>query len=700
MRPTPGPVFAALFVVAVLAPPAVRSAPPPPVSGGAQTTGGIMPLSADSLAVVAGGVRATGAARVEAASEVIPSATSFASPLSGAISAWAGFGFGECNSSYENRHHLGLDSRPAVTPTGTPVFACADGMVRYSTQGSVGGYGSWAFDKGSRTKGRWSRGYAVVIEHHLARPRVPEAEWVTTLYGHVMPGPYDEAKQAGLVPSGTVVHQGQYIARVADYVLRSGANAHHLHLGVHLGRYGAAGINYTQGYGPVCDESRPTASWATGGWTPPREFLADYPTAPRALAAVDWPMFKGEMTRAGVSGSRAIGDPVIRWRHRVGIQGWLNNPVVVGNRVFVGSSGDNHNEPDDADGVYGFDLRTGDRLWFSPAGNDANGVAFADGLVIATGDEGAVWALDAGTGNVAWRVPVAGGKVYTNPLIVGDLVVVGGEAGDVVALEVQTGTIRWSARLDGAIRGGASSDGRTVYVASQGGDVGAFTLTGEPLWRTRVTYQDSPRASVQDAQIYPAPTVAGDLLVVGYRRDSEGHDPAVVALDRATGQRRWPLQPPPEPDWAGRVDWWANVRSSPAYYEGLLIYAEAYSNHVEALSAEDGRIVWESTCGVCQFPHWPSPAIAGGQVLIPRNDGGLYALDARSGSLRWSLYLGAEDLAGPTFPDGLLPDPQYDCAWVTGVGQPILASPAVAGNGCVVVGTEQGYLYCIGDRSW
>ncbi len=82
------------------------------------------------------------------------------------------------------------------------------------------------------------------------------------------------------------------------------------------------------------------------------------------------------------------------------------------------------------------------------------------------------------------------------------------------------------------------------------------------------------------------------------------------------------------------------------------------------------------------------------------SDGGLYALDAGTGEMLRDLYLGDVAQAGMDFPANIMPADSWGCEWEPSVGRPIFASPAVAHSGSVLIGTDQGFLFCIGDSSW
>ncbi len=400
-----------------------------------------------------------------------------------------------------------------------------------------------------------------------------------------------------------------------------------------------------------------------------------------------WTTFQATSERAGCVYAPTITDPVILWRAKVGVQGWLNNPVIEGDTVYVGSAGNTQFETDTADGVYAIDLEAGTRVWFFAASLDVNGVAVSDGVVVATGDEGLVWGIDADEGLGLWTANLEA-AVFTNPLIVGDLAVIGDGTGTVSAFDLRTGERRWRVTLRGAVRGGAASDGEAIYVVSEDRDAIALDLAGNVLWRQTITGSSTEG---DDLLVFAAPTIAGDFLIVSLVRNDVYADPALLALDRATGEMAWRAT-----DTAGIKAEWGNIRSSPAVIGDLLVYGEPYSDRLVAVAVEDGRTHWSVKVGPLCYPHWSSPAVVSGQVILPRFDGGLYSVALATRTQAWSIYLGQQAL------DGRFP-PEFGedfCEWTPKAGASIIASPAVADNGVVVVGTLEGYLIAVGNEGW
>lgn len=162
--------------------------------------------------------------------------------------------YGAYNANWGN-FHLAQDTNVDRTPVGTKVYAPAEGVVMWSTT-PVEGYGK-------ACSGAGSAGYVIIIEHTM-----PDGTKNCSTVGHVQNGPYNVGAETGLVPVGTHVTRGQYIARVADYWTCgwSPQNWHHLHFGIRKGAY--AGNPNLAGYGSYAVLLQ---------WWEPNAFVASHP---------------------------------------------------------------------------------------------------------------------------------------------------------------------------------------------------------------------------------------------------------------------------------------------------------------------------------------------------------------------------------------------------------------------------------------
>ena len=346
-------------------------------------------------------------------------------------------------------------------------------------------------------------------------------------------------------------------------------------------------------------------------------------------SGADWSTFQGSNSRAGCSDAPALTSPEVAWRSEVGIQAWLNSPLVVGNTVIVGSAGNLRAGPDADDGVYALRLSDGRLRWRFTTANDVNGIAASDGIVVVTGDEGAVWGISASDGSELWRVDTAA-NVFGHPVIVGDLTVVGDSLGTVWAIGLD-GTVRWTATMNGALRGGPASDGEVIYVVSDLGDVRAFSLDGFEIWREQLVFETNNGTAL--TVVYATPTIVADRLVVTFTVEGGPGSPGLVAFDRYIGSIDWWGN---DPDGVSEARW-ANVRSSVAVGPNGLVMASSLSPGVQLIASDTGRAIWTADSGVTCGRQWASPVVTSDTIVLPRPDGAVYGFDASSGTVRWRI---------------------------------------------------------------
>ena len=444
----------------------------------------------------------------------------------------------------------------------------------------------------------------------------------------------------------------------------------------------------------------PTAIESSGA--EPADVRLDCPTL-----VEEWTMFQGGVERTSCLSTLQITDPEIIWSAEIGLSGWRNNPVVEDGAVFVGSAGVVQFTGDRRDGIYSLDLRTGTQRWLYTTELDVNSVAVSNGTVVGVGDEGRVWALSARDGTLLWTddlgVGVLGDPLFLKDENGEDVVVVGDLNGVITAYNVQDeGARRWGAaapRLNGAIRGGVSSDGEHIYAASEFGDVIALNLSGQTVWRIE-NLEERPGAG--RAGVSTAPTVAGSMLILGIVRDGLTSDPALRALDLETGEEIWASE-----DIASlKPNQWSNMRSSPAIAGDYVVFGAGYGNELVVVDRLQGDTLWSVEIGADCFPHWPSPVINNGTdaegndvsiAYLARHDGGLYAVNLQTREEVWRVYLG-DDAGNGAFP--LEHAESGFCNWGPENGASILGSPAVAPNGMIVVGTLGGHIMAVGDSGW
>jgi outer membrane protein assembly factor BamB len=225
--------------------------------------------------------------------------------------------------------------------------------------------------------------------------------------------------------------------------------------------------------------------------------------------------------------------------------------------------------------------------------------------------------------------------------------------------------------------------------------------------------------------IYSSPAVADGVVFVG------SNDGRLYAVDADSGTVKWTF--------AAK----ARIASSPAVSGGT-VYVESYDSHLYAIDAASGQQKWRfATQGEKRFaaPHihgmlpetqalpdpfdffLSSPAVWNGLVYFGSGDGHVYAVDAATGTQKWTFRTGDVVHASPAIADGLLFIGSWDTyiyaldaatgaeRWRFKTGDDpaihnqtgIQSSPVVAG-GLVYVGCRDAKLYALdvktGAKVW
>lgn len=201
-----------------------------------------------------------------------------------------------------------------------------------------------------------------------------------------------------------------------------------------------------------------------------------------------------------------------QWRFETG-ERILASPLAEGGLVYVAT--ESFDTPTGQ--VFSVDARTGAEQWRSELEAPLRGPpAIVAGLVLLPA--GDVVALDALTGEERWRQALG---VDAELLVAGTDVVVAAGPGGLVALDVATGDQRWAVSATGSAQVAPVIAGGTLVVGDVGGAlVGRDLADGAERWR------------LLDIGRVQAPVVAGQVVALA---TTDG----VVALDSATGERRW-----------------------------------------------------------------------------------------------------------------------------------------------------------------
>lgn len=180
------------------------------------------------------------------------------------------------------------------------------------------------------------------------------------------------------------------------------------------------------------------------------------------------------------------------------------------------------------------------------------------------------------------------------------------------ALDARTGDLRWERSLPGRARGPAIADG-VVYLVTRG---------SEPQGKLFTTVR-----ACSDEQPVP------DEEPTDYREFGTAH-----AIDLETGAEYW----------SRRFDDQANTM--PAVYRDTLCFGTR-TGTVVALDAATGERRWETPVNEeGSVLSWPT--IAADTVYVGSRDDRLYALDRRDGSVRWQFETESAVDSNPAVVDG------------------------------------------------
>ena len=315
----------------------------------------------------------------------------------------------------------------------------------------------------------------------------------------------------------------------------------------------------------------------------------------------------------------------LRWRFRT--NGCVQSaPAVMDGTVYVGS---------DDGALYAVDAASGEEKWRSDISSDAiRSAPQVDGDLVYVTSGRALHAVDVGTGEVCWQY-MTGGQASATVAVDADCVYVGG-SNLLRALDIEEGTKRWESS------GYGLTDFRWVVMAgpmailgNAGSHVYAFdSVSRQRKWAARV-----PGGPVS------GPSALFDaVLYIGTKRGE------VHAIDTYNGVRKW-LHTTGHP-----------ILSAPTAADGT-VYVGDDDARLSALDAATGEWKWRFTVSE---PIRTSPAVAGDTVYFGCDDGNVYAVDTDSGFERW---------------------------WCA-TGRSVRSSPVVA-DGVVYVGSDSDFLYAI-----
>jgi outer membrane protein assembly factor BamB len=275
-------------------------------------------------------------------------------------------------------------------------------------------------------------------------------------------------------------------------------------------------------------------------------------------------------------------------------------------------------------GLVAFERADGADRWARERPAEYETVLADAGTVAALSKDGELLVINPADGSVRWREEISG---PTARIAMNNEYVFSGGRENVTAHDSASGEQRWQ----------VSSNPQTVVatdeyvVISSGGPITrGYDTTGELRWEQEVSAD--PGGTISDGT-YVAPSTT--------------FDDTVVALDMASGERRWTVEDITLSAFS-RLDASEGVL---AVYDELDPFKESDETALRTYAVEDGTLMWETTLGSVSVPFRP-PA-AGSELIVAETSEGIGAFDFDSGEKR------AETTGPSLVMDGLIDEGRF-----------------------------------------
>ena len=396
--------------------------------------------------------------------------------------------------------------------------------------------------------------------------------------------------------------------------------------------------------------------------------------------------------------------PKIIWSTYIGKQKWKNTPLIVGENIFVGSAGDHWNKPDNNDGVYCLDANTGNIKWFYLTGSDVNEISIFDGNIVGGCDNGLVFCISAISGNEKWTKKLSSGivsKIFKNVGFSHETLIVISYDGDVSFLNILNGEIMQAIPLKENVIGNANliinGYKKALYIPTLSGKL--IELKEKySIYNTskvfEIRYPD--KFSKNDGFSHPSlsspPLIKDNKIYIGFVRQTYYDYPPIVCINIDNEKVEWFASDPKK---IGTH--YGNIRTNLIAFKDEILFVHPYSNEIGGIDQSNGNIVWLTSLGRPMFQQWSSPIIYNNNIYIARYDGYIYKVNGLSKEREWGMYLGENDDAGVVFDkDQPISNENENAAWNLYKGFSLLSTPVIS-FGNLIIGSDEGYLYCINN---
>lgn len=177
-------------------------------------------------------------------------------------------------------------------------------------------------------------------------------------------------------------------------------------------------------------------------------------------------------------------------------KGIRSSPAGYANTIVFGA---------DDGALYALDAGTGSRRWsFVVAAPIVASPAIADSSVFVGAMDGVFYAIDLSSGKLRWTFP-AGTSIYASAAVANDMVLIGTTGGTLFALNKIDGSMIWKTELESVINAGAVISGAIVYVGALNKYLyGLTTSDGKIVWKYEMRGRIKTPPAVANGRLYVA----------------------------------------------------------------------------------------------------------------------------------------------------------------------------------------------------
>ncbi|HQQ98028.1 MAG TPA: PQQ-binding-like beta-propeller repeat protein [Cyclobacteriaceae bacterium] len=290
--------------------------------------------------------------------------------------------------------------------------------------------------------------------------------------------------------------------------------------------------------------------------------------------------------------------------------------------------------------------------------------------------------------------------IRCTPLVVDNRIYFGNGEGRFYCLDKNTRSQHWVFKTRNPIHSSPAYYDNTVFFADGAQSLYALdALTGKLIWQ--LDFENTLHYEWEFDYFQSSPAIRNGRLFIG------GGDGRLRIVDCKSGRV------------LGQYDAGARIRSTPLVTDAGVFFGD-FNGKFYCLDIE-GKLKWKfTTVGDTITPSRfsydrkaiiSSPVIGNGSVVFGSRDGFLYALNSKSGQLKWSVdYSRSWIISSPVIYKGMVIQGTSDGrfvnavdlssgkeVWRTKTNDVIFASPTIVDD-VVYVGSFDGTLYCLDAR--